>query len=255
MILITFWSMIRTIYIMRRLKITVIICCQFLLPLSILMLNSTKCFSQRYTESYISIQGTYDKVRDAKRANFARNNFLLNRQFSDQFFNQFFPSFIRMGAFKNITINATTGLTFTIVKNNVDSIRVIKSSGLSLIDSATISMLRSTSGKWTPGKINDSTVEESITLWVHIFFGVVGDRSLGACIKSGNAYMATEDYKKAIKEYDKALYYDELNTNAMKQKGLALIKMGNKSEACALWKSFEQYDNPDISTLLKENCQ
>jgi len=152
-------------------------------------------------------------------------------------------------------MNFTSELEFVVNKNNVDSITFVQTSGFASVDSVMIKMLRATSGKWMPGRIDGNIVKEKLKIWIHIFSGRIMDKRSGEFMQQGNKHFANEAYEEAIKAYDKVLYYDELDPQAVTQKGLALVKIGKVSDACILWRSFTKYNVPEVSGLIKEYCK
>ena len=195
---------------------------------------------------YTSVQGTWDKERNRSRAQFGGNNkYIYNH------FNEFARALVSSG----FDINKTAEVEFRVNdQGGVDSISLNKKIGANY-DKTIIDIISSMNGKWRPGEINGIKQTEIITIWVHIYQGISLKNDLRGYLIDGEKYYMEQKYAKALKEINKALIYDELNSRAVELKARILIDMNKKEEACKLLETYKKYQIFELDNLHHINCK
>jgi len=221
------------------------------IALLLLITVSTVSYAQvtasRKVVFYVSAQSTLDKSRRSDRAQFVGDNRLLNAYLGKE---------LSELKYAGIDYNTTCEIAFRIDSTgNVDSLRLNRKSSLIGLDEKLQNVIKSTSGKWRVGVIDGKKSGEWNRIWIHLYSGSLEKKTLEEYIAEAKSLLAEGKYNKALAAIDRALNYDELNTEAVLLKGNILFKQGSKEEACSIWRAFSNYNNMEAAEQLKNNCK
>lgn len=134
----------------------------------------------------------------------------------------------------------------------IDSVKVVK--GVHpLLDSAAVNHIKNTSGHWTPGRRNDTTVNVKFT--VPFNFILTGAR----CDKieyfdKGVHFYKKGKYDKAIKNFKKAINLDAYYSDALYNCALSYLKMNDRESACHYLNLIKSSGKTDADKLLLKYC-
>jgi tetratricopeptide (TPR) repeat protein len=71
----------------------------------------------------------------------------------------------------------------------------------------------------------------------------------------GDIYFATNTYEFAIKDYSMCLDFEAYNGDVYAKKGLARLKLGDKTGACSDWEKGKRYGSYDAVNYLEKYCR
>lgn len=125
---------------------------------------------------------------------------------------------------------------------NVEAVRVVKSMP-----------------KWNPGTQNEKTVRVQFNLPIKFTNKMEIDpkkiEKAASYIAKGKSLNEKEKYEKAIYAFDEALTLFPHDRDALYHKGIALLKLNYKSEACLLFSKITPEAYPAVYSVIDSNCK
>ena len=197
---------------------------KYLRPFIFSLLVAASAFSYSQDEIFnVTIQGNWDRTKDAARAQFAGDN---NRIYA------YFANFVSDIKESGEEVSRMGQIEFTLsAEGTVKNLIIIKGAG-QRYDDTIAGILKSTTGKWRPAEVDGKRKSENLTVWYSIYKGPKKKSTFQELLSEIDLAVQGAEYRKALKLIDKAEYYDQIHPDLLRNKLAALRGLGKKNEAC-----------------------